>query len=276
VPFIRAVEMLPPRLQEVEQGGPSLALGGFVDRVRPMAPYSDLFLVANVKDPSILAVSTVYAASLLRRELGVEASPTIAVRDFNKKGLLTEVFTSLSAGLTSMTLVWGDDYDPDAGISNVREFSSLEQAIAEAVRVGREAGAEPKVIAPIDVSKLGGERERRVAFGRIKAGASLLLAQPPTVGRRGFREHLAALKDSGLEGRVLLNVFPFTDIEDATRIQKLFGWDLQEAVGILRDGGSEALIRESREVVGMMRQAGLPGVYLSTRASPSHAKSILG
>jgi hypothetical protein len=131
-------------------------------------------------------------------------------------------------------------------------------------------------LAPVDVSLLGSSRGVQLAKSRIRAGAELLLAQPPTTDSgETLDRHLALLGASGLRNRVLLNVFPFRDKKDVLYCEKYFGWRLPRALHKMAGSGQAALLEEARRAARRIRREGLPGVYVSTRGHTDVAKKIL-
>ena len=134
--FLRVVEVLPPLFPVSRSKGEPLGVAAglerFTEGVRSIRDCADVFLVANVKNPSMLKLDTVQLAASLQESLGVEAAPVIVVRDQNRLQFLSTVLTALSVGLKSMMIAWGDDYLGSARVSNVRDFEDLAGAIREA------------------------------------------------------------------------------------------------------------------------------------------------
>ena len=279
--FLRAVEVFPPLFPISPIGGkpldPAKKLKRFVEGVKGIAKYSDLVLVASVKNPAMVRFSPIEAAVLLEERLRVKASPTIVVRDENRLQLLSSVMTAITLGLRTLTLVWGDRYPARVRATNVRDYPSLSSFIEEAKRIGRLAGVKTMILAPIDLSRLDTESGVAVARSRLKSGADLLLAQPPTTDSGETLEaHSAVLKSSGLKDRVLLNVFPFRSRRDVAYCEKYFGWKLPPSLHRLAESGRPALLREARSVAEQIRDQGHTGAYITTRGHPEVARSILG
>jgi 5,10-methylenetetrahydrofolate reductase len=278
--FLRVVETFPPMFSAQDDDVPlrlSAKIEGFVEGVRGIRGHSDLVIVATVKNPAYLKLSSIEAASILRERAEVESAPVIVVRDANKLSLLSSVLTCFAVGLRSVMLVWGDAYPPGAGASNVRDFRTLSDFIAEASAMGRRSGAARRILAPVDLSRLGDEAGVGLARSRLDAGADLLLAQPPTTDSgETFESHVALLEAAGLADKVLLNVFPFRSRRDVLDCEKYFGWSLPKSLHRLADSGEEALLDEASEVVRLLRKGRFPGVYLATRGTPSVARRLLG
>ncbi len=246
-----------------------------VEAVRGIRRCADLMLVATVKNPDLLKVSSIQVAALIQKKAGIQAAPSIVVRDSNRLQLLSEIVTAYSFDLTSIMLVWGDRYPAGARSRNAYDFKDLSEVIREAVRIGKRAGIKPRIMAPVTLASQGGD-QAGLGLGRVKAGASILLGQPPTTNpQHAFDEHEAALGSAGLEGRVLLNIFPFRDAKDVLDCEKYFGWALPQRLHETAKRGRSALIGEARSVVNRLRLDGYPGVYVSTRGDPSVARDIL-
>jgi 5,10-methylenetetrahydrofolate reductase len=278
--FLRVVEVFPPRFPDIGRKDPidlRKEIGSFVREVRSVKAYSDLFLVADLKKLGYLKLSTAKAASLLQ-EAGLDAAPTIVARDRNKPEMLSSILTAIATGVSGIFLVWGDRYPAEAGVTNVRDFDSLSEVISAAYDVTERAGKKLRIFAPVDLEHLRTSRGVHLAEARLKAGASLLLAQPPTgEAEEIFDNHLDILEAVGLKDKVLMNVFPFRSNEDVERMEELFGWRLPWVLHRkAAKGGEKALIDEARHVVSRARRKSLPGIYVATRGSPQLARKILG
>ncbi len=251
-------------------------VGRFVEDVRGVREFGDLFLVANVKNPELLKISTVEAAFMLQDRLRVRAAPVVVVRDMNRLQFLSTVVTALSFELDSLMVAWGDAYPPSAKATNVRDFSSLGRALHEVSAIRRQTRSRIRLLAPIDVNALRRRSGIALAKERLRAGAEYLLAQPPTTDQEEtFDRHAKVLEDSGMKDRVLLNVFPFRDLGDVVECEKNFGWKLPVALHKAAAEGRAALLETEKEVAGRLRTEGFPGVYLSTRGSAAIAASLL-
>jgi 5,10-methylenetetrahydrofolate reductase len=256
---------------ELENG-----LARFVEDVRGVRELGDLFLVANVKNPDLLKVSTVEAAFMLQDKVGVRGAPVIVVRDMNRLQFLSTVVTVMSFELDSLMIAWGDRYPAYANSTNVRDFSSLGRAVYEASSIRRQAKSSIKLLAPVDLTRLGSPKGIALAKERIRAGAEFLLAQPPTTdAEEGFELHSRLIEKAGLKEKILLNVFPFRDAKDVAECEKKFGWDLPRSLHERASKGESALVESERRVVERLEREGFPGVYLSTRGSPAIAAQLL-
>jgi hypothetical protein len=276
--FLRVIEVFPP-LFPIEGTKADIRLqdrlDDLVEEVSKIKDCADLILVATVKNPDFLKVSSIRVAALIQEKTGIRAAPSIVVRDSNRLQLLSELLTSYSLGLTSVMLVWGDRYPPSVKSRNAYDFQTLSQVIREGVRVGNRAGIRSRILAPISLDSEEGPHSP-LGEGRIRAGASLLLAQPPTTDpQQSFDEHEAAIGSLGLEGRVLLNVFPFRDAKDVEACERDFGWALPERLHEAARGRRSALLKEARGVAKRLQLDGYSGVYVSTRGEPSVAREIL-
>lgn len=277
--FLRIVEVFPPAFASGRRGE-RLPLEDSIDRflreLRGISHLADLFLVADLKDPRLLKVSPLEAASMIQKVLGVPAAPVLAVRDMTSQRYLSSVVTGISLGLRGLMPVWGDDQ----GRSRRRSFSdfrTLAQAIAEASAIRERAASRTQIFAPVDLSSLAAPGGRSLAKGRLKAGADLLLAQPPTTDSDvTFRAHLKLAERSGVGARVVYNVFPFEDEADVRRCEKLFGWKLPRVLHKKAAEDPDGLESIERKVVRRLKEEGLPGVYLSTRGKPGVAGRLLG
>jgi len=248
----------------------------FVKEVRAVRSFADLFLVADVKDTRFLKLSTIEAASILQEHLGVSAAPVIVVRDMNRPQFLSSVLTAIAKGLGSVMLAWGDDYHTAANVTNFRNFSSLAQAIEEASTISRRAGSGTRFLAPVNIAKLSGPGGVTKAKGRLKSGADLLLAQPPTTDApETFEKHASALRENGLTEKVLLNVFPFRDESDVRQCEESFGWELPRSLRREAAAGEQSLLEAAKSVVRRLREERFPGVYLATRGDPGVAQLLL-
>ncbi len=278
--FLRVVEVFPPhfplRRGADEPLGLDAELDRFVEDVRGIRDYGDLFLVASVKNPDLLKISTVEAALLLKERLGVKAAPVLVARDMNRLQFLSTIVTAISLDLDSLMVVWGDAYPASAKATNVRDFSSLANVLHEASAIRRQARSSANLLAPVDLNRLGSRRGVAQARERLRAGAVYLVAQPPTTdAEETFEKHTSLLEASGLKGRVMLNVFPFRDEKDARECEKYFGWKLPRRLFETASRGERALVDSERSVVRRLRAEGFPGVYLTTRGTPSVAQLLL-
>ena len=274
--FLRVVEVLPPLFRRSDR---ELRLLPEVERfkaeVREIRESADIILVANVKDRSLLKLETVHAAAVLERELGVTTSPVVVVRDQNRPQFLSTVLAAVTAGLKSIMVAWGDGY-AGPGASNVRDYASLADAIRDVAAIRAKSASQAVILAPVNVERLSDPKGLALAKGRLRAGADLLLAQPPTTDAGvTFRRHLALLERSGLREKVLLGVFPFKGSGDVLRYERLFGWSLPKGLHRAADSGRGALLEAERAVARRARAEGLPGIYVSTRGEPRLAKAIL-
>ena len=134
--FIKAVEVFPPVFPRTPRGESSLDLGAeqsrFVQAVEPVAGIADYVLVADLKDPSVLKLSSLHSAALLKAKLKVRAVPVITARDANRPAVTASVLTAFALGLESLFLVWGDRFGGAGDPKNVYDFRSLSEVIAEA------------------------------------------------------------------------------------------------------------------------------------------------
>lgn len=277
--FLRLVEVLPPLFPTLPKSAaiaPEAALERFGEEVRSIRDYADLILVANVKNPGRLKFDCVHAAVMLQEDFQLDAAPVIVVRDQNRPQFLSTVLTAMSLELNSIMIAWGDDYPSSAGASNVRDFKNLADAIREAGQLRKRARSSTKILAPVDLDSLRYPRGIALAKERIRAGADMLLAQPPTTDSDfTFDRHDTLVSKAGLDGRVLLNVFPFKDEGDVRHYEKLFAWKLPRDLHAAAAGGEARLIALERSIVQRIRKEGYPGIYLTTRGSPSVAEKVL-
>jgi len=277
--FLRVVELLPPLFPlsksrkvhiDVEEG-----IERFLVEARSLRQHADVVLVADVKDPRLLKLSTLEAAAILKERLRVNAAPVLVVRDSNRIHFLSAVMTGLALKFGYLMLAWGDSYSVGTGATNVRDFSSLAESIREAALLRRRTRAATKFFAPVDVEQLATSKGVALAKGRIGAGADYLLAQPPTTDIEDLEKHVRLLRGVGLEDRVLLNVFPFKDLNDVRRCEAYFGWRLPRRLHRAAKEGGSALFEAEREVTRRLREGGLPGLYLNARGIPGIAESLL-
>ncbi len=278
--FTRIVEVFPPSFNLASKLEPVIGLKqkarDFLHRVRGIQNLADAILVADVKDPTRLKFPTVFAAALLKEELGVEAVPVITARDSNRAATRSSILTAFSQGLDTMMLVWGDRYRDDGGVSNVYDYRNLAELIEEASSLARRSGVNAAFFAPVDLSKLTSRKGRYLAKDRLAKGASWLLSQPPTTDSLStLHSHLRILKQQGLRSKVLLNVFPFRSSEDVDSCREKFGWALPRELHLLAAQGERELLKEARRVAVGITDSGAPGVYVSTRGRPEIARYIL-
>ena len=247
----------------------------FIDQARSASGFADVLLVADVKNPNMLKLSTIEAAALLKGRAGLEAAPVLVVRDFNRSQFVAAVLAVLSLELPHLMLAWGDDYPARSGATNVRDFASLAQSIGEAALLRRRAAASTKFLAPVNVELLSSRREVDRARGRLRAGAEYLLAQPPTTDLEALERHQTLLQEAKLQDRVLLNVFPFEGSKDVRECEAYFGWRLPKTLHSTAEKGQRALFEAEMQVVRAMRSRGLPGIYLNSRGKPGLAGRFL-
>jgi len=277
--FLRVVELFPPLFPSSERGSERVGVGETLDRffaeARSVRGLADVMLVADVKSPKFVEFSTLEAAALLKERLQVDAAPVIVTRDLSRRKFLSTVLTGLSLGLGHMMLAWGDDYPAESRSSNVRDYASLAESIREAALLKRRLRAHARFLAPVNVDTLTTPRGAALAKERLRAGAEYLLAQPPTTDLEVLERHAGVLRRTGLEAKVILNVFPFRDLKDVLECEKYFGWELPATLRRTAEKGGGALFEAEKGVVEGLRSRGLPGVYLNTRGIPGMAERLL-
>ena len=274
------MEVFPPSFEASESGEAALGLRqktrDFVERVRRIQSLADAIVVADVKDPSRIRLSTIQCASLLNEQLGIQAIPVITARDSNRKEVRSSIIGAYSLGIRSLMLVWGDRYSRQDGIKNVFDFPSLAQIIAEARKLGERAGVKCNILAPVDMSRLNDKEGVKLARSRLHAGADFLLAQPPMVDASGtLWDYEAILQNLDLKAYVVPNVFPFRDEADILACRQRFGWSIPERMIHVARLGEAELLKEARRVARKLQERDFPGVYVSTRGRPELARFIL-
>jgi hypothetical protein len=279
MPFLRVVEVFPPHFPLSPDAGPlhvEQEVDRFVEGIRGVRDYADVFLIANNKNPGLLKLSAVEAGGILRDRLKVAAAPVVVVRDMNKPQFLSTVLSIVALGFDDIMLAWGDPYPSDQNATNVRDFRSLGEAIGEARRISDRAGASTRIFAPVDLRTLKTPKGRAMAESRLTSGADYLLAQPPTTDASGTLDsHTELLEQTSLARRVLLNVFPFRSEEDVAKIEKFFGWSPSDQLRMDAGSGRTTLLGEERRIAERIRKRSLPGIYVSTRGSPGYVKELL-
>lgn len=276
--FLRVVEVFSPLLREGERAPANLKalVKRFRSETRRIRDYCDVVLVADLKNPGILRFSTVEAAALLERGAGVKAAPVIVARDANRPRILADITTAFGLGIRNIMLAWGDPRPTSSGTKNVYDFPNLSALIREARAISERAGAKARIFAPVSLESLTTPRGVGVAKSRLAAGADLLLAQPPTTDSGDVLEsHRSIIQSAGLAQNVLPGVFPFRSREDVEECSRFFGWSLPQSLYIQADEGEEALLAQAKEVAKKVGELGFPGVYVSTRGTPSVAGSLL-
>ena len=279
--FTTVVEIFPPNFNAETAKEPLLGLRqktrDIIARVKKIENLADCILIADMKDIGRLKLSSIYTAAVLKQELESEVIPVIAARDSNRSAVRTLFLTALSFGLDSVMLVWGDRYNEGEGSANVYDYPSLSIVIREMRDLADRADVRSTILAPVNLATLGTKKGDEIAYSRVKSGADCLLAQPPTSdASKTLPDQLEVLEEKKLRKSVLLNVFPFRDKDDIENCRKRFAWDIPPTLDRMAEEGGEArLLRESRSVVAKMRDAKLPGVYVSTRGRPELARFIL-
>ncbi len=278
--FTTLIEVFPPNFSLETAREPLIGIKqkmrDMVARVRKIEDLADAILVADMKDPGRLQLASVYTSAVLKEELGTEVIPVVPMRDMNRKAVRTTFLTCLSLGLESVSLVWGDKYGEGEGSRNVYDFKTLAEALSEVRALAERSDVNATLLSPVDISTLDGNRGARIAEGRLKSGADVLLAQPPTSDvARTLQTHVAKLSANHLEGKVLHNIFPFRSLEDVRSCRARFGWDLPAELDAIAAEGEPALLKEARAVAEAVRDRGLPGIYVSTRGKPELARYLL-
>jgi 5,10-methylenetetrahydrofolate reductase len=278
--FLRIVEVFPPSFSADDSREPVIGLRqksrDFVERVRRIQSMADAILVADVKDTSRLKLSSVHSAAMLREQIGVDAIPVITARDSNRPAVASAIMTAFSLGLGQIMLAWGDRYTETEAGANVYDFGSLSEVIALAKKLAERAGVAGRILAPVDISSLSGPRGQELAASRLRSGADLLLAQPPTTDARStLSRHESILRRLQLKSKVLPNVFPFRDPDDIRACRAKFGWNLPDRLMEVASHGEAGLLKEARGVAEKLRDLGFPGVYVSTRGRPELARFVL-
>jgi 5,10-methylenetetrahydrofolate reductase len=277
--FTSIIEVFPPLFSTSEDVEPIIGLRqktrDIVERVRRIKHLADSFLLADLRDSTRMKLPTVLCASILREKAGVDAIPVITARDSNRAAVVSSLLSAYSLGLTSIMLVWGDRYD-GGGPKNVYDFRSLSEVIGLARKLAERCGDRCRLLAPVDLPTLGTKTGLELARKRLASGADVLLAQPPTTDSYStLHDHARLIKDSGLDGRVLLNVFPFRDAKDIENCRTKFGWKLPRRLDAVSRGGEKALLLEAKKVADAIERMGLPGLYVTTRGRPEVARFIL-
>jgi 5,10-methylenetetrahydrofolate reductase len=277
--FLRIVEVFPPMFPVSPNENGSIGLEEkterFVEGVRSIRDLADIFLIASVKNPDFLKLSTIEAARLLRDRLRVEAVPVIVVRDMNRLQFLSSILTGMSVDFGAMMIAWGDNYPASAKTTNVRDFSELSEAIREADTIRSRARSSTKFFAPVNLQLPSEDEGETLGKSRLGAGADYLLAQPPSFDSDTLDQHVSRMEKLGIKDKVILNVFPFKDTKDLAYCEKYFGWKFSRHFREVAALGEAALLREERNVVRRLRDEKFPGLYVSTRGNPSVARSLL-
>ena len=274
--FLRLVEVFPPmyRMDGKERVDLAGLLDGLVSEVRAIRSVSDVILVSNHKNPAMVKLSSVDVAVALKEKAGVDAAPVLVARDMNRPQMASSIASAFSRGVSTIMFAWGDRYPP-GGPRNVYDFHGLAEVISEARAIGSRLGLSPRILTPFDIRHLG-QKDKDLAQSRLAAGADLLLAQPPTTdAEEVYDRHVRAIEEAGLRDKVLLNVFPFRDIPDIERVEKLFGWSLSDLLKTKAKSGEGALLEEARKTARRMKADGLAGAYVETRGKPAIALDIL-
>jgi 5,10-methylenetetrahydrofolate reductase len=278
--FTTIVEVFPPTFSAQEAKEPLLGLRqktrDVVSRVKKIENLADAILVADLKEPERLKLSSVFTAAVIKQELGVEAIPVITGRDMNKPAIRALVLTALAYDIHSLMLVWGDRFGDVDQAKNVYDYPSLSAQISDARTLANRADSKVTILAPVDISRLGTQHGLSIARSRLSAGADVLLAQPPTTdASKTLDEHLQVLDSHGLKSSVLLNVFPFRSREDIESCRTRFGWKIPTEMEAVAEKGEASLLRAAKAVVEGARDAKLSGVFVSTRGRPELARYML-
>jgi len=277
--FLRVVEVFPPTIPAAGVGGSDPEakepIESFVRSIREIRDLADVVLVASLKKPGLYTLPTIDSALRLRKKLGVDAAPVLLVRDKDRLQLLSSVVAGLVGGLKSMMLVWGDA-DKSLRPPTIIGFAGLSDALAKASEVREKARSRCLFFAPVDLRRLFTTAGVALARDRLKAGASMLLAQPPTTDAdETFDSHSRLVAAAGLDGKVLPNVFPFRSPQDVSECEKYFGWRLPKRLHASAKEGEASLLATQKDVVRRLRSEHFPGVYVSTRGDPSYARTLL-
>jgi hypothetical protein len=277
--FLRVVEVFPPVFPAAVERGHDRELEETVDaylrEVRAIRGFADVVLVASLKRPDISSLPPTDTGILLRKRLGLDAAPVLVVRDQDRLQLLSSVVGVLVGGLRSMMLAWGDADLPRRS-PKLMGFSGLGEALAEASQIREGARFRCRFFAPVDLRRLFTTGGVALAKERLAAGSDYLLAQPPTTDAADtFESHARLIRKAGLEGKVILNVFPFRGPQDVKECEKYFGWQLPKSLHENAVEGESYLLGVEKEVVRRMRSEHFPGVYLSTRGTPALARDLL-
>ncbi len=278
--FTTIVEVFPPTFSVEEAKEPLLGLRqktrDVVARVKKVENLADAILIADLKEPSRLKLSSIFTAAVLKQELGIEAIPVITARDMNKPAIRALILTSLSYGLHSMMLVWGDRFGVEDRAKNVYDYGTLSEVISEARGLANRADSKATILAPVDLSKLDSGSGLEIARARLTHGADTLLAQPPTTDTIDtLDQHLQTLDRHHLRSSVLLNVFPFRNKEDIDNCRARFGWKIPNEMDKIAEKGEASLLKAAKSVFENAREAKSHGVFVSTRGRPELARYVL-
>ncbi len=274
------MEVFPPTFSAEERKEPLLGLrqktADLVARVRKVENLADAIMVSDLKDLDRLKLSSVFTAAILKEELGVEVFPVITARDMNRPAFRATILTSITLGLDSMMLVWGDRFGSKDNAKNVYDYAGLADVISDARSLSDRSDCNATIVAPVDLSLLESQRGVEMATSRLSGGADFLMAQPPTTDVvHTLGSQLNTLERTRLKTKVMLNVFPFRNKDDMDSCRARFGWKIPPEMDELAKQGQASLLRAARQVVDKIRELDLSGVFVSTRGRPELARFIL-
>jgi 5,10-methylenetetrahydrofolate reductase len=278
--FTTIVEVFPPTFSVEDPKEPLLGLRqktrDLVARVRKVENLADAIMVSDLKDLDRLKLSSVFTAAILKEELGVEVFPVLTARDVNRPALRTTILTSITLGLDSMMLVWGDRFGSKDNAKNVYDYAGLADVISDVRSLSYRSDCNATIVAPVDLSLLESQRGVEMANSRLSEGADFLMAQPPTTDEvHTLGSQINTLDRTGLNVKVMLNVFPFRSKDDMDSCSARFGWKIPPEMDDLAKEGQASLLRAARRAVDKIRELDLSGVFVSTRGRPELARFIL-
>ena len=191
--FVRVVEIFPPLFPHSARQKNHVDLErrieGFIDQARSVRGFADITLVADVKDPELMEVAPMEAVAMLKERARLDAAPVLVVRGLDRRRFLSTVLAGLSLGLGHLMFAWGDDYPARAGSTNLRDFTSLAQAIREAAALRARTKARTEFLSAVNVELLASPGEVARARDRLKARSEYLLAQPPNTDVETLARH---------------------------------------------------------------------------------------
>jgi 5,10-methylenetetrahydrofolate reductase len=284
--FVRLVEFFPPSVPaEPRAGEPAVDLRArvqsLIEKARRVESASDAVIIAQPKDTSRYHLPSLPSAVEVKRSTGIEAIPTIPLRDYNRNALRGLVLYGLYAGLENFCIVRGDPFLPEeAGYSrnafDLRRVSDAAGLVKGVANTVHNEGV--CVLGPLDISGRLDEEYIEVVREREERGVDVFICQPFFGSVEEVLERVDRLRAAHVTRPIIHNVFPLMSEEDAIRMERKFGWQVSPQVKeVLREGGLQAGLRLARDrYYSFLDNRGeVDGVYISSRGHADWAVAIL-
>jgi methylenetetrahydrofolate reductase (NADPH) len=242
-----------------------------------LPPNLDAIVVAD--NPDRIRSSAFSAAALLRKEQPPSVILSMAMRDRNRIGLMSDALGAAALGIDAVLCVSGNHQSsgicPQAAAANDIDSVQFIQAMKRLTLHGTGpdgkettpglkmqigAAAHP-YLRPLDLNILRLKK-------KISVGADFLITQA-VFGLEGFGEWMDAVRAAGLDKRtaIIASVLPLTSVEKARALQQSrmygpIGDDVIDRLGSAADALREGICIASEIAVRLKKIPGVRGINI--------------